>query len=176
VPDRVYNVLFLCTGNSARSVMAESILNREGRGRFMAFSAGSQPKGKVNPYALDLLRKFNYDISALRSKSWAEFAKAGAPDLDFVFTVCDSAAGEACPLWPGQPITAHWGIPDPALATGSEAEIAMAFRDAYRMLNRRIELFLALPIEKLDRLVLTTRLKEIGRSEGATEKAQHVDV
>lgn len=176
MPDRVYNVLFLCTGNSARSVMAESILNREGRGRFMAFSAGSQPKGKVNPYALDLLRKFNYDISALRSKSWAEFAKAGAPDLDFIFTVCDSAAGEACPLWPGQPITAHWGIPDPALATGSEAEIALAFRDAYRMLNRRIELFLALPIEKLDRLVLTTRLKEIGRSEGATEKAQHVDV
>jgi len=176
VPDRVYNVLFLCTGNSARSVMAESILNREGRGRFMAFSAGSQPKGKVNPYALDLLRKFNYDISALRSKSWAEFAKAGAPDLDFVFTVCDNAAGEASPLWPGQPITAHWGIPDPALATGSEAEIALAFRDAYRMLNRRIELFLALPIEKLDRLVLTTRLKEIGRSEGAAEKAQHVDV
>ena len=170
MPDRVYNVLFLCTGNSARSVMAESILNREGRGRFMAFSAGSQPKGKVNPYALDLLRKFNYDISALRSKSWAEFAKAGAPDLDFVFTVCDSAAGEACPLWPGQPITAHWGIPDPALATGREAEIALAFRDAYRMLNRRIELFLALPIEKLDRLVLITRLKEIGRSEGATEK------
>jgi arsenate reductase len=174
--ERIYNVLFLCTGNSARSIVAEAILNREGRGRFKAFSAGSQPKGKVNPYALDLLRKFNYDVSTLRSKSWAEFAKAGAPDLDFVFTVCDNAAGEACPLWPGQPITAHWGIPDPALATGSEAEIALEFRDAYRMLNRRIELFLALPIHKLDRLVLTTRLKEIGRSEGATEKAQHVDV
>jgi arsenate reductase (thioredoxin) len=174
--ERIYNVLFLCTGNSARSIMAEAILNREGRGRFRAFSAGSHPKGKINPRMLDLLRKFNYDVSTLRSKSWAEFAQAGAPDLDFVFTVCDNAAGEACPLWPGQPITAHWGIPDPAAAEGSEAEIALAFRDAYRMLNRRIELFLALPIQKLDRLVLTTRLKAIGRSEGATEKAQHVDV
>jgi len=171
-----YNVLFLCTGNSARSIIAEAILNREGHGRFKAFSAGSQPKGKINPHTLDLLRKFNYDVSTLRSKSWAEFAQAGSPDLDFVFTVCDNAAGEACPLWPGQPITAHWGIPDPAAAEGSDAEIALAFRDAYRMLNRRIELFLALPLEKLDRLVLTTRLKAIGRSEGATEKAQHVNV
>jgi arsenate reductase (thioredoxin) len=176
MPERIYNVLFLCTGNSARSIIAEAILNREGCGGFKAFSAGSHPKGKVNPRALDLLRKFNYDVSNLRSKSWAEFAKAGALDLDFVFTVCDNAAGEACPLWPGQPITAHWGIPDPAAATGSEAEIALAFRDAYRMLNRRIELFLALPMHKLDRLVLTARLKEIGRSEGATAKAQHVDV
>jgi len=166
-----YNVLFLCTGNSARSIMAEAILNREGRGRFKAFSAGSHPKGAVNPYALDLLRKFNHDVSAVRSKSWAEFAQAGSPDLDFVFTVCDNAAGEACPLWPGQPITAHWGVPDPAAAQGSAAEIALAFRNAYRMLERRIELFLALPIEKLDRLVLTTRLKAIGRSEAATEKA-----
>ena len=172
----VYNVLFLCTGNSARSIMAEAILNKEARGQFRAFSAGSQPKGKVNRYALDLLRASGYDTSALRSKSWAEFARADAPKLDFVFTVCDNAAGEACPLWPGQPITAHWGIPDPAAAQGSEAEIALAFKDAYRMLNRRIDLLLALPIEKLDRLVLTTRLKEIGRSEGATEKAQHVDV
>ena len=171
-----YNVLFLCTGNSARSIIAEAILNREGRGRFKAFSAGSHPKGNINLRTLDLLRKFNYDVSQMRSKSWAEFAQAGAPDLDFVFTVCDNAAGEACPLWPGQPITAHWGIPDPAAATGSEAEIALAFKDAYRMLNRRIDLFLALPIQKLDRLVLTTRLKEIGRGEGATEKAQHVDV
>ncbi len=171
-----YNVLFLCTGNSARSIIAEAILNRAGRGRFKAFSAGSQPKGKINPRTLDLLRKFNYDVSTLRSKSWTEFAKPGAPDLDFVFTVCDNAAGESCPLWPGQPITAHWGIPDPAAATGTQAEIALAFKDAYRMLNRRIDLFLALPIEKLDRLVLTTRLREIGRSEGATEKAQHVDV
>lgn len=171
-----YNVLFLCTGNSARSIIAEAILNRAGRGRFKAFSAGSQPKGKINPRTLDLLRKFNYDVSTLRSKSWTEFAKPGAPDLDFVFTVCDNAAGESCPLWPGQPITAHWGIPDPVAASGTQAEIALAFKDAYRMLNRRIDLFLALPIEKLDRLVLTTRLKEIGRSEGATEKAQHVDV
>jgi arsenate reductase (thioredoxin) len=171
-----YNVLFLCAGNSARSIIAEEILNREGRGRFKAFSAGSQPKGTVNPRALDLLRKFNYDVATLRSKSWGEFAKLGAPDLDFVFTVCDNAAGESCPLWPGQPITAHWGIPDPAAASGTEVEIALAFKDAYRMLNRRIDLFLALPIEKLDRLVLTTRLKEIGRGEGATEKAQHVDV
>jgi len=167
-----YNVLFLCTGNSARSIIAEAILNRAGRGRFKAFSAGSQPKGKINPRTLDLLRKFNYDVSTLRSKSWTEFAKPGAPDLDFVFTVCDNAAGESCPLWPGQPITAHWGIPDPVAASGTEAEIALAFKDAYRMLNRRIDLFLALPIEKLDRLVLTTRLREIGRSEGATEKAQ----
>jgi arsenate reductase (thioredoxin) len=171
-----YNVLFLCTGNSARSIMAEAILNRTGGGRFKAFSAGNHPKGSVNPHALDLLRKFNHDVSAMRSKSWDEFAQAGSPDLDFVFTVCDNAAGEACPLWPGQPITAHWGIPDPAAAQGSEAEIALAFRDASRMLERRIDLFLALPIEKLDRLVLTTRLKAIGRSEGATEKAQHVDV
>ena len=171
-----YNVLFLCTGNSARSIIAEAILNRAGRGHFKAFSAGSHPKGQINPHALDLLRKFNYDVSTLRSKSWTEFAKPGSPDLDFVFTVCDNAAGESCPLWPGQPITAHWGIPDPAAATGSEAEIALAFKDAYRMLKRRIDLFLALPIAKLDRLVLTTRLKEIGRGEGATEKAHHVDV
>ena len=174
--ERIYNVLFLCTGNSARSIMAEVILNRAGGGHFKAFSAGSHPKGQVNPRTLDLLRKLNHDVAALRSKSWAEFAKPGAPNLDFVFTVCDNAAGESCPLWPGQPITAHWGIPDPVAATGSEAEIALAFKDAYRMLNRRIELFLALPIQKLDRLVLSTRLKEIGRGEGATEKAQHVDV
>jgi arsenate reductase len=171
-----YNVLFLCTGNSARSIIAEAILNREGHGRFKAFSAGSHPKGQVNPRTLDLLRKFNCDVSTLRSKSWGEFAQAGAPELDFVFTVCDNAAGEACPLWPGQPITAHWGIADPAAAEGSEAEIALAFKDAYRMLNRRIDLLLALPIEKLDRLVLTTRLKAIGRGEGTTERAQHVDV
>jgi arsenate reductase len=174
--DRVYNVLFLCTGNSARSIIAEAILNKDSRGQFRAFSAGSQPKGSVNPRTLDLLRKLNYDVSKMRSKSWAEFAKSDAPQLDFVFTVCDNAAGESCPLWPGQPITAHWGIPDPAEATGSEAEIALAFKDAYRMLKRRIDLFLALPIAKLDRLVLHARLKEIGRGEGATEKANHVDV
>ncbi|HEY4980571.1 MAG TPA: arsenate reductase ArsC [Pseudolabrys sp.] len=174
--DRVYNVLFLCTGNSARSIMAEAILDKQARGHFRAFSAGSQPKGAVNHYALDLLRASGYDTSNLRSKSWAEFARAGAPELDFVFTVCDNAAGESCPLWPGQPITAHWGIPDPAAATGTLAETALAFKDAYRMLKRRIDLFLALRLAKLDRLVLTARLKVIGRGEGATEMASHVDV
>jgi arsenate reductase (thioredoxin) len=175
MPDRTYNVLFLCTGNSARSILAEAILNKEGKGRFRAFSAGSQPKGDVNPYALALLRNAGYDVSALRSKSWSEFAAPGAPRLDFIFTVCDNAAGEACPLWPGQPVTAHWGIPDPAAAEGSHAEIALAFQDAYRMLNRRIELFLALPLTKLDRMVLTAQLKEIGRSEGATALAKAED-
>ncbi|MBS0249243.1 MAG: arsenate reductase ArsC [Proteobacteria bacterium] len=170
--DRVYNVLFLCTGNSARSVIAEAILNREGKGRFKAFSAGSQPKGQVNPHTLTLLRTLGYDVSGFRSKSWAEFAQAGAPQMDFVFTVCDDAAGEACPVWPGQPMTAHWGIADPAAATGSEAEIAVAFDDAYRMLTRRIELFLALPIAKLDKLVLAKRLKDIGASQGATALAK----
>jgi len=174
--DRVYNVLFLCTSNSARSILAEAILNKAACGQFCAFSAGSQPKGKVDLNAIGLLRSAGYDTSALRSKSWAEFAEAGAPNLDFVFTVCDNAAGESCPLWPGQPVTAHWGIPDPAAVTGSEAEISLAFKDAYRRLKRRIDLFLALPIAKLDHLVLTTRLKEIGRDEGTTEKANHVDV
>ena len=168
----IFNVLFLCTGNSARSIIGEAILNRAGLGRFKAFSAGSHPKGQVNPRTLDLLRTMNYDVSALRSKAWTEFAKPGAPDLDFVFTVCDDAAGESCPVWPGQPMTAHWGIPDPAAATGSEAEIALAFKDAYRMLNRRIELFLALPLAKLDRLVLAKRLRDIGGGEGATPLAK----
>ena len=170
--DRIFNVLFLCTGNSARSILAEAILNKDSRGQFRAFSAGSQPKGNINPHALDLLRASGYDVTSMRSKSWDEFARADAPKLDFVFTVCDNTAGESCPLWPGQPITAHWGIPDPAAATGSEAEIALAFKDAFRMLKRRIDLFLALPIKKLDRLVLTTRLKEIGRGEGATTLAR----
>jgi arsenate reductase len=170
--DRPYNVLFLCTGNSARSILAEAILNRNGKGRFRAYSAGSDPRGEVNPFAINLLRRSGYDTSGLRSKSWAEFAHPAAPQLDFVFTVCDNAAGEACPLWPGQPMTAHWGIPDPAAATGSDAEIAVAFDGAYRMLRRRIELFLALPIAKLDRLVLASRLKEIGREQGATELAK----
>ena len=173
MPDRVYNVLFLCTGNSARSIIGEVVLNRLGKGRFKAFSAGSQPKGAVNPHTLALLRNLNYDVSGLRSKSWTEFAKPGAPELDFVFTVCDDAAGESCPVWPGQPMTAHWGIPDPAAATGSDAEIAVAFDDAYRMLSRRIELFLALPIAKLDKMVLTKRLKDIGAGEGATEMAKN---
>jgi len=169
--DRVYNVLFLCTGNSARSVIAEAIVNRDGQGRFKAFSAGSQPKGAINPHTLTLLRNLGYDISGFRSKSWLEFAQAGAPQMDFVFTVCDDAAGEACPVWPGQPMTAHWGIPDPAAATGSEVTIALAFDEAYRMLARRIELFLALPIAKLDRMVLHKKLKDIGASEGATQLA-----
>jgi arsenate reductase len=170
--DRPFNVLFLCTGNSARSIMAEAILNRIGLGKFRAFSAGSQPKGQPNPYAVALLRDLGYDTSAVRSKSWSEFAQPEAPDLDFVFTVCDNAAGETCPLWPGQPMTAHWGIPDPAEATGTPAEIALAFKDAFRMLMRRIELLTALPIVSLDRLSLQAKLQEIGRSENATAKAK----
>jgi arsenate reductase len=158
-----YNVLFLCTGNSARSVIAEAILNKVGLGNFKAFSAGSQPKGQVNPNTVKLLQNLGYDTSAYRSKSWSEFAKPGAPHLDFVFTVCDSAAAESCPVWPGQPMTAHWGIPDPAEATGSEAEIALAFKDAYRMLDRRIGVFVSLPLKSLDQLSLQNRLRDIGR-------------
>ena len=169
--DRPYNVLFLCTGNSARSIIAEAILNKIGGGRFRAWSAGSQPKGRVNPHTLTLLRGLGFDTSGLRSKSWDEFAKPGAPALDFVFTVCDNAAGEACPIWPGKPITAHWGISDPAEATGTEAQIGQAFSDAYRMLNQRIGLFTSLPIASLDKLTLQNRLREIGRSQGATAKA-----
>ena len=161
--DRPFNVLFLCTGNSARSILAEAILNREGRDNFQAFSAGSQPKGQVHPYTLDLLRKLNFDVSALRSKSWAEFSGTGAAPLDFVFTVCDNAAGEACPYWPGQPMTAHWGVPDPAEAKGNPAEIALAFKNAYRMLFQRIGVFTALPLRSLDQLTLQNKLKEIGR-------------
>lgn len=172
MPDRVYNVLFLCTGNSARSIIAEAILNKEGKGRFRAFSAGSQPKTNVNPHTLTLLRRLGYDTEALRSKPWSEFAIAGAPALDFVFTVCDNAAGETCPFWPGHPMTAHWGIPDPATVTGTEAEIGVAFNNAYRMLKRRIELFVALPIDKLDHMVLGARLKDIGRDAGATALAK----
>jgi arsenate reductase len=169
--ERVYNVLFLCTGNSARSIMAEAILNRVGRGRFHAYSAGSHPKGEVNPRTIALLQRLGYDTSAVRSKSWGEFAAPGAPHLDFVFTVCDDAAGETCPLWPGQPMTAHWGIPDPAAATGTDAEIALAFDDAYRMLSRRLEIFTQLPLASIDRLALQGKLHEIGRMEGASVKA-----
>ena len=150
-----FNVLFLCIGNSARSIIAEAILNRLGKGKFRAFSAGSQPKGAVNLNTIRLLERLDYDTSALRSKSWSEFAQTGAPKLDFVFTVCDNAAGESCPVWPGQPMTAHWGIPDPAEAQGAPAEIALAFNDAYRMLSQRIGIFVALPIAALDRLTLT---------------------
>jgi arsenate reductase (thioredoxin) len=162
-----FSVLFLCTGNSARSVMAEVLLNRAGQGHFRAFSAGSQPKGKVHPYTLELLRKLQFDVSQLRSKSWLEFAQADSPKLDFVFTVCDNAAGEACPVWPSRPMTAHWGVPDPAAATGSEAEIRFAFADALRMLTNRINIFVSLPLEKLDRLSLQKKLEEIGKTKDA---------
>jgi protein-tyrosine-phosphatase len=163
MPDPVYSVLFLCTGNSARSILAECILNREGRGRFKAFSAGSHPKGQVHPLAFHLLKKMNYPTAGLRSKSWEEFARADAPHLDFVFTVCDSAASEPCPVWPGQPMTAHWGVPDPAAAEGSDAERHLAFVDAYRMLSNWIGIFASLPLRSLDRLSLQKRLDEIGR-------------
>jgi arsenate reductase (thioredoxin) len=160
-----FNVLFLCTGNSARSIMAEAILNRAGRGNFRTFSAGSHPKGRVHPYTLDLLRKLNFDVSGLRSKSWTEFAGPDAPKLDFVFTVCDDAAGEACPVWPGQPITAHWGMPDPASAAGSEAAIRLSFADALRMLTNRINIFVSLPLRSLDQLSLQRQLDAIGKAE-----------
>jgi protein-tyrosine-phosphatase len=169
--DQFFNVLFLCTGNSARSIMAEAILNRLGAGKFHAYSAGSQPKGRVHPETLRLLESFDYDTSGHRSKSWSEFADPGAPLLDFVFTVCDNAAGETCPIWPGQPMTAHWGVPDPAEATGNPAEIALAFKDAYRMLHQRIGIFTSLPLRSLDQLSLQKKLREIGRMTGATVKA-----
>ncbi len=166
---RPLNVLFLCTGNSARSIMAEAILGREGRGNFRAFSAGSHPKGYIHPYALDLLRKMNFDVARLRSKSWEELSGANAPQLDFVFTLCDDAAAEACPVWPGQPLTAHWGLPDPAAAAGNEAELRLAFADTFRMLNNRISIFVNLPIESLDKLSLQRRLDRIGKTKDAAE-------
>ena len=157
-----FNVLFLCTGNSARSIMAEALLNRLGAGRFAACSAGSFPKGEVNPHALPIIRSLGFAAGDFRSKSWDEFAGPGAPPLDFVFTVCDNAAGEVCPIWPGQPMSAHWGIPDPAAATGTDAEIAVAFTEAARLLRNRISLFVELPLGALDRMSLQTRLTEIG--------------
>lgn len=157
-----YNILFLCTGNSARSIMAEALMNHLGARRFRAFSAGSMPKGEVNPHALPLVRALGFKDEDFRSKPWDEFAAPGAPALDFVITVCDNAAGEVCPVWPGQPITAHWGVPDPAAAVGSEAEVAIAFRDAARQLRNRIELLVALPAAGLDRMSLQTRLRDIG--------------
>jgi protein-tyrosine-phosphatase len=171
VTDRAFNVLFLCTGNSARSIMAEAILNRLGAGKFRAYSAGSQPRGQLHAETIRLLQGLDYDVSGFRSKSWSEFAKPGAPSLDFVFTVCDNAAGETCPLWPGQPMTAHWGIPDPAQGDGSSAEIALAFKDAYRMLHQRVGVFTALPLRNLDRLSLQSKLEDIGRRGGATATA-----
>jgi arsenate reductase len=165
---RIYNVLFLCTGNSARSILAETILNEIGAGKFCAYSAGSQPKGHIHPETIRLLASLGHDVSHLRSKSWDEFAAADAPKFDFVFTVCDDAAGEACPLWPGQPMSAHWGVPDPAAVQGSASEIALVFKDSYRMLRQRIAAFAALPVAALDHLTLQARLHEIGRMEGAT--------
>jgi protein-tyrosine-phosphatase len=163
-PDRVFNVLFLCTGNSARSILSEAILNQHGQGRFQAFSAGSHPTGRVNPFALELLARMKLPTEGLRSKSWDEFATPGAPALDFVFTVCDNAAGEVCPYWPGQPMTAHWGIPDPAAVEGSDIAKTDAFRDAFRVLERRISLFTSLPIASLDRLSLSQKIRDIGVS------------
>jgi protein-tyrosine-phosphatase len=158
------NVLFLCTGNSARSILAEAYLNTAGKGRFSAYSAGSKPGGRVNPFALELLERSRIDTAGLRSKSWDEFARPGAPQMDFVFTVCDNAAAEPCPYWPGQPMTAHWGVADPAAAEGSEDDKRRAFRQAFSALSARINLFINLPMDKLDRLALTKRLQEIGKT------------
>ncbi len=169
-----FNVLFLCTGNSARSILAEALLNRLGKGKFKAYSAGSAPAGQVNPHSIALLREMGYDTSGFRSKSWSEFAKPGAPVFDFVFTVCDNAAAEACPVWPGQPMTAHWGLPDPAAITGSPAEISLAFRETARMLSQRIGIFVSLPIRSLDKLSLQGKLRDIGRMEGATGQVKAV--
>jgi len=164
------NVLFLCTRNSARSIMAEVVLNRLGRGKFKAYSAGSQPAGAINPIALQVLHQAHYDTSGLHSKSWDEFAKPGAPKLDFVFTVCDNAAQEVCPIWPGQPMTAHWGLPDPVKAQGSDAERHLAFADALRMLTNRIGIFVSLPFDKLSKLSLQKHLDEIGQSQPVAAK------
>jgi arsenate reductase (thioredoxin) len=166
--DPLFNVLFLCTGNSARSIMAESILRSLGAGRFNAFSAGSHPKGAINPFALKTIEAFGCSTEGLRSKSWNEFATPDAPKLDFAFTLCDDAAGETCPAWPGQPMTAHWGIEDPAVVEGADIEKERAFAQAFRYLRNRITVFIALPIKSLDSLSLTARLREIGKMEGAT--------
>lgn len=165
---KVYNVLFLCTGNSARSIMAEAILNAQSAGRFRAFSAGSEAVGTVNPRTIELLQRNHYRTGELRSKSWDEFAAPGAPVMDFVFTVCDQAAAEVCPVWPGQPISAHWGVADPAAVTGDEEKIHRAFNDAFSVLSRRISLLLCLPIEKLGRLALTQEVQKIGQEQPAT--------
>ncbi|MGI9301775.1 MAG: arsenate reductase ArsC [Gammaproteobacteria bacterium] len=161
--DKTYNVLFLCTGNSARSIMAECILNRLGRRRFHTYSAGSHPAGRVHPFAVELLKRNNYRTDGLRSKDWNEFAQPDAPELDFVFTVCDNAANEVCPVWPGQPMSAHWGLPDPAAVEGADASRRAAFADAYRMLHQRIDIFINLPMSSIDRLSLQRRLDEIGK-------------
>jgi protein-tyrosine-phosphatase len=161
--DREFNVLFLCTHNSARSVIAECVMNELGKGRFKAYSAGSQPSGRVNPHAVDMLSKLGYDVGSVRSKSWNEFSGSDAPQMDFVFTVCDDAANETCPYWPGQPMTAHWGLPDPSRTQGSEAEIRAAFADTHRMLYQRIGVFVNLPLAALDRMSLKAKLDQIGQ-------------
>ncbi len=172
--DRVFNVLFLCTGNTARSILAESILRKEGAGRFNAFSAGSQPKGIVNPVALKVLASLNYPTDNLRSKSWEEFAVSGAPEMDFVFTVCDNAAGEICPLWPGQPMTAHWGIEDPAAIEGTDIQKEAAFVTAARYLKNRISAFINLPLKNLDQMTITAQVREIGHMDGASRHRPEV--
>jgi len=172
--EQIYNVLFLCTGNSARSVLAESILRKDGRGRFQAFSAGSQPKGEVNPFAIKVLESLDYPTDDLRSKSWQEFAVAGAPVMDFVFTVCDNAAGESCPVWPGQPMTAHWGIEDPASVEGTDIQKEAAFVTAFRYMKTRISLFTALPLSSIDKMALGTKLRDIGQGEGTTSSKPQV--
>ena len=174
MPDRVYNVLFLCTGNSARSILAEAMLAKDGKGRFRSFSAGSQPKPEVNPMALQVLRESDYPTEGIHSKSWDAFAKPDAPVMDFVFTVCDNAAGEACPFWPGQPVTAHWGIEDPAAVEGSEIERKTAFVTAQRYLKNRISAFLALPMASLDQVTLSAKVREIGQQAGATSPRPEV--
>ena len=170
-PAKPFNILFLCTGNSARSILAECIMNRVGAGKFVAYSAGSMPKGEVHPQAIKLLRSLRHDVDSLRSKPWDEFAAPGAPVLDFVVTVCDNAAGEMCPIWPGQPIRSHWGVPDPAAVAGTDMEIAMAFQDSYRMLNNRIGLFASLPFAKLSALSLKASMDEIGQIDDAPQNA-----
>ena len=169
--DRTFNILFLCTGNSARSILAESIVTHLGASRFKGFSAGSQPKGKVHPYAIDLLASLGFPATGMHSKSWDVFAAAGAPHMDFVFTVCDSAAGEACPIWPGQPMTAHWGVPDPAAVEGSELAKRSAFREAFTALENRIRLFMSLPFASLDKMALQQRLDAIGRKSPSSAAA-----
>lgn len=170
--DRMFNVLFLCTGNTARSVLAEGVLRKDGAGRFNAFSAGSQPKGLVNPFALKTLAAYGYPAEGYRSKSWDEFATPGAPQMDFVFTVCDSAAGEACPVWPGHPMTAHWGVEDPAAVEGTDIEKERAFNEAFRFMRNRISAFVALPIKSLDEMSLQARLRDIGKMDGASAKSK----
>ena len=172
--ERIFNVLFLCTGNSARSILAEGILRKDGAGRFNVFSAGSQPKGVVNPFALKVLESLNYPTDGMRSKSWEEFATPGAPEMDFVFTVCDNAAGEACPVWPGQPMTAHWGIEDPAAVEGTDIEKETAFVLAARYLKNRMSVFVNLPLKSLDKMTIAAQVREIGHMPGASKSRPEV--